>query len=219
MREAHVVRYINNDDCWTVLSRVPAEYKTRLRDVFTWYDSKAVRCLGWVRSRGRRDLNIAGWLPPRVSLLRYVWKHPGLTAEELGAPARGQWPPWAVRRYLLYNTLLHELGHIQVADPTARRNNRRYASETRAQEFANEIRGRLYAQPFDHVDVVHNPPGDDELSFIRVWERLDKRQRYWLVKLALRAPHSKPALLGDLEPMTPRQRRFIERAIYGRPDG
>ncbi len=57
----------------------------------------------------------------------------------------GQWPPWAVRRFLIYDVLLHEIGHLQVVDPKASRLKRKFASETRAQEFADELRRTLYS--------------------------------------------------------------------------
>jgi tetratricopeptide (TPR) repeat protein len=37
---------------------------------------------------------------------------------------------------MLYDVFLHELGHIQVVDRKAKSTRRRFASETRAQEFA-----------------------------------------------------------------------------------
>lgn len=210
-RKPHLVCYISAEDCDIVLSRVPAEYKTRLRDVFPYNRSRrGVRVLGWVRTYGRRDINIAGILPPRVSLRGYM--RPGIaSAAEFGAPRAGQWPPWAVRRYLLYGTLLHELGHLQVVDPRAQRNQRKFASETKADEFATEMRGRLYAERFDHADPVHNAPTEAELSFIPVWARLDKGERWRLVDAVLDAPTSAP--LDWLGPLDGNQRLFAETAL------
>jgi len=75
-----------------------------------------------------------------------------------GAVRGTQWPRLAVRRFLLYEVFLHELGHLQIVNPKAKTPRRRFASETLAQEFANHWRGILWAKPFDHPDSVHNPP-------------------------------------------------------------
>ena len=68
-----------------------------------------------------------------------------------------------MRRFLLYDTFLHELGHLQIVDPSAKRLRRRFASETLAQEFANRWQRTLWAEHFDHPDPVHNPPRSEEL--------------------------------------------------------
>jgi hypothetical protein len=44
-----------------------------------------------------------------------------------GAIRAKQWPHLAVRRFLLYNTFLHELGHIQIILPKAKTNRRKFA--------------------------------------------------------------------------------------------
>jgi hypothetical protein len=129
--EPDLVYYIGRTDVQTVLKRIPEEYQERLRDVFFSYRSRGVRMLGSVVTRGRRDITLYAMLPYRVSLRGFLRR--GQTATEFGAPTKGQWPPWAVRRYLLYNTLLHELGHLQLVDPRKTDWNRKYASCTLAQ--------------------------------------------------------------------------------------
>jgi tetratricopeptide (TPR) repeat protein len=64
----------------------------------------------------------------------------------------------------LYDVFLHELGHLQVvhADETSER--RKFAMETRAQEFAMEWCQRLWSKPFDHPDPVHNIPTKAEFD-------------------------------------------------------
>jgi hypothetical protein len=69
---------------------------------------------------------------------------------------------------------LHELGHLQVIDAKARRVQRRFASETKAEEFADEWRARLWSCRFDHPDPVHNPPSAEEFAAIEA-ERLAPR--------------------------------------------
>jgi hypothetical protein len=59
---------------------------------------------------------------------------------------------------MLYEVFLHELGHLQVIYPKARRNNRRFAGETKAQEFADFWRKSLWSRPLAHPDPTHNPP-------------------------------------------------------------
>jgi hypothetical protein len=209
--EAHLVSYVRRKDIRTVLERVPAELRTRLRDVFCSRNSRGVRQLGSVRVRGRRDIDLYTVLPPRVSLRAFIVR--GQSPSEFGAPARGQWPPWAVRRFLLYDVLLHELGHLQLVRPDARRWKRRYAAEPLAQSFADDLRRELWAQPFEHPDPIHNPPGPDEASLLEVWTALDKQKRYRFVRLVLDAPHPELPDLGWLDGLTTRQRNFLRRAV------
>ena len=183
-----------------MLDRVPWPLRVRLRDVFHSRDSNGVRKLGSVRRRGRRDITIYSVLPPRVSLGRYIGR--GQSPSEFGAPSRGQWPPWAVRRFLLYDVLFHELGHLQLVRPHGRGWNRKYASETLAQQFADDLRHQLWSRAFEHPDPVHNPPESDEHDMIPVWAALDKERRHKLVKIALSAPHVElPDIrwLGDID--------------------
>ena len=64
---------------------------------------------------------------------------------------------------MLYDVFLHELGHLQIVVPDARRVRRRFASETKATEFAVNWRRRLWSEKFDHPDPIHNPPNAGEL--------------------------------------------------------
>lgn len=186
-RREDLVSYVSARDVRVVLDRVPSPLRARLRDVFHSRDSNGARRLGSVRRRGRRDITLYSVLPPRLSLGRYIGR--GQSPSEFGAPARGQWPPWAVRRFLLYDVLLHELGHLQLVRPHGRGWDRKYASETLAQQFADELRRELWSQPFEHPDPVHNPPESDERKLIPVWAELNKERRFKLVRMALSAPH------------------------------
>jgi hypothetical protein len=67
----------------------------------------------------------------------------------------------------LYDVFLHELGHLQVVDPHAGSIRRRFASETKAQKFADEWRARLWAQPFAHADPIHNLPSEMEMEMLQ----------------------------------------------------
>ena len=187
MNDPTLVSYVSLTDVQVILRRIPEQFRTRLRDVFLSNRSFGVRRLGSVRSRGRRDITLYSVLPPRVSLGGYLAKKSD--AAEFGAPRTGQWPRWAVRRFLLYDTLLHELGHLQLVRPNGRGWNRKFASETLAQEFAISWRRELYSTSFDHPDPVHNSPTDDELGMLPLWERLDKPQRLKLVHIVLASPH------------------------------
>jgi hypothetical protein len=64
---------------------------------------------------------------------------------------------------MLYGVFLHELGHLQVVDEHAKDPRRKFAGETKAQEFADRWRHQLWAQVFDSEDAVHNPPSEEEL--------------------------------------------------------
>jgi tetratricopeptide (TPR) repeat protein len=68
---------------------------------------------------------------------------------------------------MLYDVFLHELGHIQVVDKKAKTIRRRFASETRAQEFAEHWCRELWSQPFDHPDPIHSPPSPEETDSLR----------------------------------------------------
>ena len=197
--EPYLVPYLSMSDINVAVHRIPEEYRLRLRDITTWHRSLGVRRLGSVRRRGRRDIDLCVMLPPRVSLGRYIGK--GQNAKEFGGPSRGQWPPWAVRRFMLYDVLLHELGHLQLINPKSKNWNRKYASEKLAQAFADKWRRKLFSQKFDHPDPIHNPPSKDELAWIPTWEGFNKKQRFELVKMVLKAPHSKfpdISIFGDI---------------------
>ena len=101
-------------------------------------------------------------LPPRMSLSRALVK--GESPRYWGAKRGAQWPSLAIRRYLLYDVFLHELGHLQVIDPDAKTERRKFAMETKAAEFAAFWRRRMWTQPFEHPDPVHGPPAVGELQ-------------------------------------------------------
>ena len=201
-----LVSYLEQKDVDLVLDRIPAEFRVRIQNVFLRRSSDA-KTLGCVTSRGRREIELATKLPIRVSLRGYL--HGRQSAAEFGAPARGQWPPWAVRRFLLYDVLLHEIGHLQVVEPTASRTERKFASETRAQEFADELRRTLYSDHFEHRDPIHNAPTAAELSTLEVWSRLDKRLRAQVANDVLFPRRMQNADMAVFEPLTVEQRSFL----------
>ena len=49
-------------------------------------------------------------LPRRVSLTRFL-RHRRQSPREFGARRGAQWPILAVKRFMLYDVFLHELGH------------------------------------------------------------------------------------------------------------
>ena len=210
--ERHLMVYLSAQDVDVVRDRMPAETKTRLRDVFLVGRSRGVRSLGAVTIRGRRDVELCACLPPRVSLRRFIYQ--GQSPTEFGAPRRGQWPPWAVRRFLLYDVFLHELGHLQLVNAKSKNWRRKYAGETWAEEFADGWRRRLFAKPFPHCDPVHNAPTEEERAGLELWERLDKAQRYQLALLTTKAPHEVGLDLSFLGGMSNEQELFLRRLLY-----
>jgi hypothetical protein len=162
---------LNQHDIEVLLRRLPNELWARLRAVHFNDRGRAVRRLGYV-NRGRREIAICA-LPPRVSLARFLDRR---SPQQFGASRGRQWPETAVRRFLLYDVFLHELGHLQIVNPKAKVERRRFAGETKAQEFANEWRARLWAELFAHPDPIHNAPSVIE------WDLL---QREALVQAAL----------------------------------
>jgi hypothetical protein len=59
---------------------------------------------------------------------------------------------------------LHELGHLQIIHAEAKSERRKFAMETRAEEFAARWSKKLWSEPFSHPDPVHNPPSAEELA-------------------------------------------------------
>ena len=155
--------YINEDDVQVLLARLPAEVWSRLRAVHFNDAGLGVRRLGYT-TEGRREIAVCA-LPPNVSLSRYLVRR---SPKVFGAVRGAQWSERAVRRYLLYDVVLHELGHLQIVDQKAKNDRRRFAGETKAQEFADTWRRRLWEEPFDHPDPVHNPPSALELELLEV---------------------------------------------------
>ena len=154
------VHFVNGDDVAVVLSRLPRELWDRLRAVHFNDRSRGRRVLGYV-SRGRREIALCA-LPPRVSLSAAIRRdvgHPPAAPSHFGAARGRQWPTVSVRRFMLYDTLLHELGHLQVVDPEAASERLRFGRERAAEDFALAWRRRLWSQPFDHPDPAHHPPG------------------------------------------------------------
>ena len=154
------VYHITEDDIRVVLDRLPEETYKRLRTVHFNDRSQGGRCLGYV-NRGRREIALCA-LPPRMSLTRFLGKQQ--TPAMFGAIKGTQWHKLAIRRFLLYDVFLDELGHLQVVHEKEKNERRKFAVETRAQEFANFWREELWAAPFSHPDPVHNPPSKEELS-------------------------------------------------------
>jgi len=153
--------YLNERDVEVLLDRLPAELWSRLRAVHFNDQSFGARCLGYV-NRGRREIAICA-LPPNVSLTRFLVRQ---SPRRFGAARGSQWPERAVRRFLLYDVFLHELGHLQIVDPKASSVRRKFAGQRKAEEFANRWRARLWSQPFEHSDPIHNPPSEVELELV-----------------------------------------------------
>jgi hypothetical protein len=156
------IHYVNEADVRVVLSRLPVEVWVHLRAVYFNDRSRGYRLLGYV-SRGRRDIALCA-LPPRIALTHAP--RSGHTPERFGARRGHKWPMLAVRRFMLYNVFLHELGHLQLINERASSQRLKYAREKLAQAFATEWCDRLWSKPFDHPDAVHNPPSPDELASI-----------------------------------------------------
>jgi len=155
---------VSEADVRVLLGRLPVEVYERLRAVHFNDRSWPLRHLGYVTA-GRYEVALCA-LPPRVSLSRYLARP--LSPTEFGARRGAQWPRLAVRRFMLYDTFLHELGHLHVVDPKAHSPRRQFADERLASEFAVTWRRRLWAEPFDHPDPVHNKPSSDELEQVAV---------------------------------------------------
>lgn len=211
--KVHLIRYISIQEIRLVLSRVPQHYRKRVRHIFLENKCRGVRQLGCVIKNSRRDIWIYPWLPPRVSLKRFLYR--GQSAVEFGAPNVGQWTPWAVRRFLLYDVVLHELGHLQEIHPKKKDWRRRFAGESKAEEFADYWRRCLFAEDnFQHEDLVHFAPTEEELAFLDVWALLDKSQRYALTMLTLDV-HDRhdPSALDFVDKLPDEYQSFLNKTL------
>ena len=146
-----------------VLERLPSRLWERLASVHFNDRAMGNRRLGYVRG-GRDEIALCA-LPPRVSLAPFLRRCQ--SPSQFGAVRGCQWPGLAVRRFMLYDVFLHELGHLQVVDGKAKSPRRKFAGESRAQEFAEHWCRELWSQPFDHPDPVHGPPSLDEIETLR----------------------------------------------------
>jgi hypothetical protein len=156
------VHHVNEQDVRIVLSRLPVDLWRRLRAVHFNDRSRGARVFGYV-NRGRREIALCA-LPPRMGLTKAL--RMGGTPEEFGALRGQKWPTLAIRRFLLYDVFLHELGHLQLLDDRASSDRLQFAREKRAEEFAVEWCAWLWSQPFAHSDPVHNPPTAEELDMV-----------------------------------------------------
>ena len=148
------VYYVTEEDIRVVLSRLPIDVWQRLRAVHFNDQSRGARVLGYV-DQGHREIALCA-LPPRMSLTGFLVK--GQTPQQFGAQRGQRWPHLAIRRFLIYDVFLHELGHLQVIDANRPSERLRYAREKLAQAFAMRWCKRLWATPFLHPDPVHHPP-------------------------------------------------------------
>lgn len=144
------VHYIGPDDVRVVLSRLPPRLYARLRTVYFADRSRGARCFGYVTTRGRRDITLCA-LPRPVRLTT-------MAPSIFGAEPHRAWPRDAVRRFLLYDAFLHELGHLQIVRPSEVEPRRRFADEKLANDFADRWRSALWSRPFAHPDPAHHPP-------------------------------------------------------------
>ena len=161
--KADRVYHISEEDVRIVLSRLPEEVLQRVKAIHFNDQSRGVRTLGYT-NRGRREIALCA-LPPRMSLTRFLVK--GQTPEQFGARKGAQWPLLAIRRFLLYDVLLHEIGHLQIIDPSAKGLMRKFAREPKSQEFAMLWCKELWSQHYDHPDPVHNKPTKEELKLLK----------------------------------------------------
>jgi len=148
------VHFVTKEDIRVVLGRLPVELWHRLRAVHFNDRSRGARVLGYV-NHGHREIALCA-LPPRMSLTRFLVK--SQSPEQFGAQRGQQWPLLAIRRFLVYDVFLHELGHLQLIDAHRPSERLQFAREKLAQEFAMRWCKRLWATPFFHDDPVHHPP-------------------------------------------------------------
>src|SRR5438132_493913 len=123
------IHHISEEDVRVLLSRLPRELYNSLRGVH-FNDQSRCRTLGYV-NQGRTDIAICAQ-PPRLSLTRAL--RGKQKPHHFGAKRGAQWPILAIRRFLLYDVFLHELGHLQIIDAKRPSKRLRFAREKLAQE-------------------------------------------------------------------------------------
>lgn len=155
------IHYINEEDVRILLGRLPTAIWSRLRAVHFNDRSRGARILGYVSRRGRTEIALCA-LPPRVRLTRALVK--GQSPEKFGARSSHTWPALAVRRFMLYDVFLHELGHLQLVNEKSPSDRLKYAHEKLAQAFAMEWCDKLWSERFEHSDPVHNAPSPSEFA-------------------------------------------------------
>ena len=146
--------YVDSEDVMVVLSRLPYGTWRRLKAVHFNDKSHGARVLGYV-TKGHREISLCA-LPPRISLARFLDRCQ--SPKKFGAKRGSQWPEIAIRKYLLYDVFLHELGHLQIVDEKAKDARHKFANETLAQSFADHWRMILWRDHYSHEDAVHNTP-------------------------------------------------------------
>ncbi len=154
--------YLNEQDVSVLLGRLPYETWERLRAVHFNDRSHGARVLGYV-TQSNREIAVCA-LPPRISLGRFLSRRYKGSPAEFGACRGKQWSTVAVRRFLLYDVFLHELGHIQIVDPAKKDPRRKFAGEHKAEEFAAHWHRTLWKGHFDHPDPIHNRPSAEEFE-------------------------------------------------------
>ena len=157
------VYHITGEDVRIVLSRIPPETWHRLKAVHFNDRSWGARRLGNITA-GRREISLCA-LPPRMSFTRFLVK--GQRPEEFGAVRGSQWPKLAIRRFLLYDVFLHEVGHLQIIDEKSKSAKKKFAREGKAEEFAMFWYRKLWSEHFAHPDPVHNRPSREEIREVK----------------------------------------------------
>jgi Flp pilus assembly protein TadD len=155
--------FVTEAEIRVVLDRLPRPLWDRLAGVHFNDGARSPHRLGHV-TQGRTEINLCA-LPSRINLASFLRR--SRSPSQFGAVRGCQWPGLAVRRFILYEVFLHELGHLQVVNEKAKRMQRKFARETRAQKFAEHWCRELWSQPFDHPDPVHNPPTPEEIEALR----------------------------------------------------
>ena len=181
----HRRHYAGENDVKVVLQRLPDDVKSRLRHVHFNDQSNRRKRLGYVNG-GRRELSLCAQ-PLNLSLTPAL-RGPQ-TPELFGALRGTQWPPLAIRRFMLYDVFLHELGHLQVIHPENSNLRRKFAREVCAQDFADTWRENLWAEEFPGDDLAHNPPSDEELADTTThWPKAHAEYRRGLAALRRNEP-------------------------------
>jgi hypothetical protein len=157
------VYHIDFNDILVLLERLPENAYKRLKAVHFNDQSQGAKRLGYL-NYSRKEITMCA-LPPRISLTRFLKE--GESPRIYGARRGSQWPQLAIRRFLLYDTFLRELGHLQIILPQAKSMRRKFAAALKSDEFARKWRSYLWSKHFAHKDLAHFPPTAGELEKLK----------------------------------------------------
>ena len=157
---SHFRQYVEETEIEALLAQLPEETRRDLHRVRFKNGVDTGGRLGDIASDPDPEIVIYAQAY-RVSLTPYLGRDE--TPETYGAVDGCRWPVLAIKRFVLYNVLLTQLGRLQVG-----------ASGASGEQFAGHWRRELWSREPDDSDAVHRAPTEKEARLMRVgWAAAD----------------------------------------------